>query len=127
MGRFWSDLNPTIRGFLLIGLVALVVVVLSLEQTIVSLHLIARVAFFLAIAFVLFMLWRDRREDIASWSRRGQAVFYGAAALSLLALGVFFWPGTSVGGLDAVAFISVLAICIFSMVRVWRHERTYAY
>jgi hypothetical protein len=116
-------MNPSVRGFLIIGAVALVIFVLSLEQTVVSLFFIARIAFFLAIAFVLFMLWRERRSDIASWSRRGQLVFYGAAALVLVNLGAFFWPGRHTGGMDTLAFIAVLAIGIFAMVRVYRDER----
>lgn len=127
MSRFWSDLNPTVRGFLIIGAIALLVVVLSLEQTIVSLHLIARVAFFLAIAFVVFLLWRDRREDIAAWSRRGRVAFYGAAVLLLANLGAFFWPGRTTRGLDLVVFLCVIAICVFSMVRVWRDERRFGF
>lgn len=127
MRRFVSEMNPAVRGFLMIGLVALVIVVLSLEQAVVSLHLIARIAFFLAIALVLFMLWRDRRGDIASWSTRGQLVFYGGAALVLVNLGAFFWPGRHTAGLDLVAFLVVLGLGIFSMVRVWRDERSFGF
>jgi hypothetical protein len=127
MRRFVSELNPAIRGFLLIGLVALVIVLLSLEQAVVSLHLIARIAFFIAIAVVLFFLWRDRRSQIAEWSRRGQLVFYGAAALVLVNLGAFFWPGRDTQGLDTVVFLAVLALGIFSMVRVWRDERSFGF
>ncbi len=124
MKRFLSEMNPLLRGLLIIALVALAIVVLSLEQTLVSLHLIARIAFFLAIAFVLFLLWRDRRSDIDTWSRRSRAVLYGGGALVLLDLGAFFWPGRETGGLDAVAFVAVLALCGFSMFRVWRDERS---
>jgi hypothetical protein len=127
MRRFVSEMNPAVRGFLLIGLVALAIVVLSLEQAVVSLHLIARIAFFIAIAVVLFFLWRDRRSDIASWSRRGQLAFYGAAALVLVNLGAFFWPGRDTAGPDAVVFVAVLVIGIFSMVRVWRDERSFGF
>jgi hypothetical protein len=123
--RFWSDMNPTLRGFLIIALVAAVIVVLSLEQTLASLYLLARIAFFLAIAFVVYLFWRERRSDIATWSRRAKAVFYGAAALIVVDLGAFFWPGRTTAGLDAVAFLAVLALAGFSMWRVWHDERTY--
>lgn len=128
MRRFVSEMNPAVRGFLIIGLVAGLIYVLALDQAVVSLFLIARVAFFIAIAVVLFLLWRERRSDISTWSSRGRLVFYGAAALVLVNLGQFFWPwrGSSTG-LDVVAFVAVLALGIFSMVRVWRDERRFGY
>ena len=128
MKRFFSEMNPALRGFLIIGVVAAVIYVLALDQAVTSLFLIARVAFFIAIAVVLFLFWRERRSDIGTWSARGQVVFYGAAALVLVNLGWYFWPwrGASTG-LDLVAFVAVLALGIFSMVRVWRDERRWAY
>ena len=125
MRRFLRELNPTLRGFLLIALVAGLIVLLSLETTLASLLILARLAFFLAIAFFVYLLWRERRQDIGTWSRRAQAVFYGAALLAVVDLGVFFWRGAS--GPDALAFLLVLAFCGFAMFRVWRDERTYGY
>ena len=124
MKRFWSEMNPTLRGFLIIAAVAGVIVLLSLEQTLVSLYLLARIAFFLAIAFVLYLLWRERRSDIGTWSTRARAVFYGAGALILVNLAAFFWPGRATAGPDALAFLLVLGLAGFAMWRVWRDERT---
>jgi hypothetical protein len=125
--RIWSDMNPTVRGFLIIGLVVLAIVLLSLEETVISLHIIARIAFFIAIAVVLYLLWRDRvREDSESWSRRARWVFYGGGALILVDLGAFFL-GYLRSGLEAVAFLAVLVFCGFSMFRVWRDEHRYSY
>ncbi|MBA3332112.1 MAG: hypothetical protein H0T39_14785 [Actinobacteria bacterium] len=126
MRRFWSQLNPTLRGFGIIVLIALVIVLLQLEQTLVSLFLLARIAFFLAIAFVLYLFWRDRRDDIGSWSQRSRAVFYGGAALILVDLAAYFWPGRTTAGPDALAFLLVLAAAGFAMFRVWRDEHTYS-
>jgi hypothetical protein len=124
MRRFWSDLNPTVRGFLIILVIAGAIYGLSLETTLVSLFLLVRIAFFLAIAFVLYLLWRDRvREDAATWPRRAQLSFYGAVGVILAALGAFFWAGAS--GLDALAFVLVLAFCAFAAWRVWRDQHTY--
>ena len=123
MRRLLSQINPTIRGFLIIALVALVIVVLSLEETLVALSLLVQIAFFLAIAFFVYLVWRERRSDIGGWSTRAQTVFYGAAALIVVAFGVFFWEGVS--GPDALAFLVVLALCGFSMFRVWRDEHRY--
>ncbi|MBA3413564.1 MAG: hypothetical protein H0T09_07710 [Actinobacteria bacterium] len=124
MRRLFQDLNPTLRGLLLVALFAAVIVLLSLESSVTSLLIIARFAFFLAIAFFVFLLWRERRGDIATWSQRSQLVFYGAALLIVADLGVYFWRGAS--GPDALAFVVVLALCGFSMFRVWRDEHSYS-
>jgi hypothetical protein len=124
MRRFIADMNPFLRGLLIVGLVALLIVVLQLYQTLFALQLLARIAFFLAVAFFVYLVWRERRGDIATWSRRSQAVFYGAALLIVTDLGAFFVVGAS--GPDALAFLLVLALAGFSMFRVWRDERTYA-
>lgn len=119
-------MNATLRGFIIIALIAAAIYALSLEAALVSIGMLLRIAFFLAIAFVLYLLWRDRvREDAATWRRRSQVVFYGSGALILVALGAFFWRGAS--GLDALALLLVLAFSGFSMWRVWRDEHTYAY
>jgi len=123
MKRFWSDMNPTLRGFLIIVAITGLIVALSLYQTLAALYVIARIAFFIAIAVFIFLVWRERRSEISSWSTRSQTVFYGAALLIVTDLGVFFWRGIS--GPDALAFFVVLGVSVFSMWRVWRDERSY--
>jgi peptidoglycan/LPS O-acetylase OafA/YrhL len=126
VSRLWNRIHPTLRAFLVVALIALVVVVLQLYQTLIALSLLLRIAFFLAIAFFLFLLWRDRvRGEVELWPQRAKVVFYAAAALILVDLGAFFWPGRSTAGPDALAFLLVLAIAGFSMWRVWRDERTF--
>jgi small-conductance mechanosensitive channel len=115
--------HPTLRGFLIIAAIAAVVVALSLQSTIVSLFLIARIAFFLAIAFFVFLMWRERRDEISVWPRRAIAAFYGGAILAVVAFGYYILQGAS--GLDAVAFLVILGLCGFSMWRVWREQHTY--
>ena len=122
MRAFFSE-HPTLRGFLIIGAIAVVIVALSLQPTLAALFLIARIAFFLAIAFFIYLMWRERRDDISVWPRRSYLAFYGAAVLAVAALGVYFWRGAH--GLDAVAFLLILGICGFSMFRVWRDQHTY--
>ena len=125
MRRFWSDMNPTVRGFIVIAVIAIAIWALSLQATLISLFLLVQIAFFLAIAFVCYMLWRDRvREDASMWPRRAQVAFYGAVALVVVSLGVFFVERPS--GLDAVAFVLVLAACGFAGWRVWRDQHTYS-
>jgi len=119
-------MNPTVRGFIVIALIAVTIWVLSLQAALISLFLLVQIAFFIAIAVVLYLLWRDRvREDASMWPRRAQITFYGAVALAVLALGVFFVQRPS--GLDALAFVLVLAACGFAGWRVWRDQHTYGY
>jgi hypothetical protein len=123
--RFLRDMNPFVRGLLIVGLVALVVVILQLQATLTALFLIAQIAFFLAIAFFIYLVWRERRSDIDTWSTRAKWAFYGAAALIVADLGFFFVDRPS--GRNALAFFLVLIICGFAMFRVWRDQRTYSY
>ena len=81
MRRLFGDMNPTLRGFLIIAAIAVVIVALSLQPTLAALFLLAQIAFFLAIAFFIYLVWRERRSDIATWPRRAYAAFYGAAVL----------------------------------------------
>jgi len=120
--RFLSD-HPTLRGFAIIAAIAAVVVALSLEPTLAALFLLARIAFFLAIAFFIYLVWRERRGEIALWPRRAYIAFYGAALLAVASLGVYFWQRAS--GLDAAAFLVILALSVFSMWRVWRDQHTF--
>jgi hypothetical protein len=123
--RFLRDMNPFVRGLLIVGLVALVVVILQLQATLTALFLLAQIAFFLAIAFFIYLLWRERRSDIETWSTRAKWAFYGAAGLIVADLGFFFIDRPS--GRYALAFFLVLIICGFAMFRVWRDQRTYSY
>jgi hypothetical protein len=125
MRRFFADMNPMLRGFLIIGVIALVVVVLNLSVALASLFVIARIAFFLAIAFFIYLFWRERRSDIAVWPLRARIAFYGGALLIVAALGLFFYQGAS--GLDALALLLVLGLSGFAMWRIWREQHTYGY
>ncbi len=123
MRRFFAELNPTVRGFLLIALVALVVVVLSLEEVLATVGGLLRIAFFLAIAFFLFLVWRERRSDIEAWSERNRRVFYAAIGLAVVDIGALI--GLGADGRDALAFFLVLGACAYAIFRVWRDEHTY--
>lgn len=123
MKKFFADMNPTVRGFLIIVAIALTVVILNLETTLLSLRLLASIAFFLAVAFFVYLQWRERRSDISTWSVRARFAFYGGALLIVGALGVFFLRGVS--GRNALAFFLILGLSAFSMFRVWRDQHTY--
>ena len=118
-------MSPTVRGFAIILAVAAVITVLQLQITLISLLLLARIAFFIAMAVFLFLLWRERREEISMWSLRSRIVFYGGAALALVNLGALYVTAYPSGGLEALIFFFVFAACGFAMWRVWREEHTY--
>jgi len=124
--RAWNEMNPTLRGFLIIGLIVVVVVALQLQATVFSLLLLARIAFFLAIAYFIFLMWRDRRQEISMWSVRSRAVFYGAAVLLVVNVAVRFWQPLG-GGWNLIAFLAVFVLAGFAMWRVWRDEHSYGY
>ena len=121
MRRLWE--SPFVRGMALIAVVSLVIVLLSLEESLVTAGALLRVAFFLAIAFFFFLLWRERRSDIETWSPLSQRTFYGAIVLAVLDIAAVL--GLRPTGLDAVVFFVVLACCAWAVFRVWRREHRY--
>ncbi|HEY8843605.1 MAG TPA: hypothetical protein VIM23_06845 [Gaiellaceae bacterium] len=126
MRRVFRDMNPTLRGFLVIALIAVVVVALQLQSTLTALFLLARIAFFLAIAYFVYLMWRDRREEISTWSARSRAVFYGSALALVANVGARFFVPVG-NGLNLIVFLAVFVLCGFAMWRVWRDEHTYSY
>lgn len=124
MRRFFSELNPLVRGLGIVALIAGIIVVLSLESVLATVGGLLRIAFFLAVAFVLFLVWRERRSDIESWSEHSRRVFYAAIGLAVVDLGAFF--GLRPSGPDALAFFLVLGACGYAAYRIWRNEHTYS-
>ena len=124
MRRLWDRIPPLARGLAIVALIALIVVLLQLEAVVDTVGGLLQIAFFLAVAFFLFLLWRERRGDIESWSEHNRRVFYGAIILAVVDLGVYFGLGAS--GLDAFAFFLVLGACGYAVYRVWRNEHTYS-
>jgi hypothetical protein len=123
MKNFLAD-RPTLRGFLIIGVIALLVVVLNQYTALIAIAMLLRIAFFLAIAFFIYLMWRDRREEIESWSRRERVVFYGSALLIVGAVGNYFWHGLP--DYEALGFIGVVAGAAYAMFRIWRGRHSYA-
>lgn len=122
MGKFLAD-RPTLRGFLIIAGIALVIVVLNLYTAALAIGMLLRIAFFLAVAFFIYLVWRDRRGEISTWSRREMVVFYGAALSIVAALGLYFWHGWP--GYEELGFIAVLGCSGFAMWRIWRDRHDY--
>jgi len=123
MRKLWDRIPPLARGLGIVALVAVVVVVLSLEPVLATVGGILQIAFFLAIAFFLFLLWRERRGDLEVWSDRNRKLFYAAIILAVVAIGMAI--GLGIPGRDALALVLVLAACAYVVVRVWRLEHRY--
>lgn len=116
-------LNGTVRGLLIIAAVAGVIVALQPWTTLAVLVLLARLAFFLAIAFFVFLMWREQREGISMWPQRAQVVFYGSAIVAVADVGAYWYGGAR--GMEVIAFIAILALCGLAMFRTWREQHQY--
>ena len=124
MSGLWRRIPPLARGLLIVALIALVVVVLSLEPVLAAIGGILQIAFFLAVAFFLFLVWRERRGDLEAWSDWNRRVFYAAIGLAVLDIGLAIGLGFP-AGVGAFAFVVVLLVCAWVAVRVWRIEHRY--
>ena len=126
MRRRGGGLSPTARGLLIVLAIAAIIFALQLEATLAALYLLARIAFFLAIAFFVYLVWRERRGEIELWPRRAKVVFYGSALVILVDIGGrFFVPARS--GWDLLSFFAVLVLGGFAMWRVWRDQHSYGF
>ena len=122
MRRFYE--NRTVRGLAIVALIALLVVVLSLEPVLAAIGGLLGIAFMLAIAFFFFLVWRERRGDLEAWSEWNRKLFYATVVLAVVAIGLaigYGFPGTR----DAFAFVVALGACAYVLVRVWRLEHRY--
>jgi len=71
--NYFSRMNPMLRGFLIIALIALAVVLLRLQTTLAALLFIARIVFVLAIAFFIYLMWREAAGGDRTRGRRAPA------------------------------------------------------
>jgi len=120
----WDRIPRIARGLGIVAVIAAIVVALSLEPVVATVGGILRIAFFLAIALFLFMVWRERRGDLEAWSEWNRKLFYAAIVLAVVAIGLaigYGLPGTR----DAFAFVVVVGACVYVIVRVWRIEHRY--
>ncbi len=122
--RLWDRIPPFARGLGIIALIALVVIVLRLEPVLGAIGGLLRIAFFLAIAFFLFLLWRERRGDLEAWNERNLRLFYAAIVLAVVTIGLWIGWGLPASR-DALAAVLILAACVFAVVRIWRIEHRY--
>ena len=124
MRRIWERIPRLARGLGIVAVIAAIVVVLSLEPVVATVGGILQIAFFLAIALFLFMVWRERRGDLEAWSEWNRRLFYAAVVLAVVAIGLLIGYGLP-GTRDAFALVVVIGACVYVLVRVWRIEHRY--
>jgi hypothetical protein len=118
-------ISPFARGMLVIGVIALAIVLLNQETSLNTANVLISFVFYIAIAIVVYMLWRDfGRREIAIWPRRSQWVFYSAAGLLLVDIG--WWFATRGGGPDLLAAVLVAAACAYTGVKIWLEQHRYS-
>jgi hypothetical protein len=124
MRGLWDRIPALARGLGIVAVIALIVVVLQLEAVVGTVGGLLQIAFFLAVAFFLFLLWRERRGDLEAWSDWNRKLFYAAVILAVVAIGLAIGYGLPAGR-DAFALVVVLGACAYVIVRVWRIEHRY--
>jgi hypothetical protein len=118
-------ISPLVRNLLILAAIALVIVLLNLETTLITAAILLRIAFFITAGIVAYLLWRDfGRREIGLWPSHAQRVFYAAVALFVLDLGWFFFVAVR-GGPDALAFFLVAGACVYAAFATWRRQTTY--
>jgi peptidoglycan/LPS O-acetylase OafA/YrhL len=124
MRDLWDRIPPLARGIAIVAVIAAIVVVLSLEAVVATVGGILQIAFFLAVALFLFMVWRERRGDLEAWSEWNRKLFYAAVVLAVVAIGLAIGYGLPESR-DAFALVAVLGLCVYVIVRIWRIEHRY--
>ena len=121
------NLSPTVRGVLILVVIAAAVTAAGAEQGVFWLLYALRILFVVAMVWFAYNLWRSRRGEIATWSLRARAVFYGAALVALGNLIASFALTYPASGLERLVFFVVFGLTGFAIWRVWKDEHTYGY
>ena len=133
MKRFFTEMNPTLRGFLIIA--AIVAAIVSLRPAAITFAIVwtlAQILFLIAIAYFVYRWWREHRGEIGLWSRRAKWAFYAAWWLVVVELALAsslaqLLLGLDLRGMTLLAWLVGLAIGIYAMWRIWQDEHTYGY
>jgi uncharacterized protein involved in cysteine biosynthesis len=114
-----------LRNFAIIAVIALLIVVAPGGGTGLSVALwLLTVAFFAAIAFFGYRMYRENRFTIDSLSTTERAVAYcaiGLAFVNFTATNRLF----NLGGGGVLIWLAVLGLCSYGIYWVWRHASEY--
>ena len=117
------NVSPFVRNLLILAVVAALIVAFDQETALVTAGTLLRFAFVIAIAVVAYFAWRDfGRREIQTWPTRQAVIFYCAIALGVVDIGWYML--VSLAGRDALAFVAVLAVCVYVAIRTWRDQRS---
>ncbi|MDX6475055.1 MAG: hypothetical protein QOH95_566 [Gaiellaceae bacterium] len=118
-------MTPFVRNLLILAAVAAAIVLLNLQVALLTVGLLLRIAFIIAIALVAYFYWRDfGRREISMWPQRAAWVFYAAAGLLVVDIG--WWMLSGLAGRDLLVAILVAAACAYAGYRTWRDQKNLA-
>jgi heme/copper-type cytochrome/quinol oxidase subunit 4 len=118
-------MTPFVRNLLILAAIAVAVVLLNLETALLTVSVLLRLAFVIAIAVIAYFYWRDfGRREISTWPQRAAWVFYGAVALLVVDIG--WWMLGGLAGRDLLVAVLVAAACGYAGYRTWREQRNLA-
>jgi hypothetical protein len=129
MKRFFTEMNPTVRGFLIVAvIVAAIVALRPAAITFAIVWILAQILFLIAIGYLIYRWWREHRGEIDLWPGRAKWAFYAAAAVIVAEIVIAYAPiGVTLKGVTFLAWLLGVAICAYTMWRIWRDEHTYGY
>ena len=115
-------MTPFLRNLLILAGVAVAIVLLNLQTALLTVGLLLRIAFIIAIAVVAYFYWRDfGRSEISTWPQRPTWVFYGAVAVLVVDIG--WWMLGGLAGRNLLAAFLVAAACGYAGLRTWRDQK----
>ena len=115
-------MTPFLRNLLILAGVAVAIVLLNLQTALLTVGLLLRIAFIIAIAVVAYFYWRDfGRREISTWPRRPAVVFYGAVAVLVIDIG--WWMLAGLAGRDMLVALLVAVACAYAGYRTWRDQK----
>lgn len=105
-------------GIVFIAAIAVTILQIVAGEVIWYLSLALRVAILAGLAYFAYTLWRNNRSRLQWLSRRQKALFYGAAAVIVLAvLASFLLPLTL---LSSILLLLIVGACAFGMWRIYQ-------
>jgi hypothetical protein len=115
----------TLRNFGIVALIALLIALAPGGGTGLSVALwVLTIAFFVAIALLVYRLFRENRFTIESLSTTERAVAYGSVGLAYLnftATNRLF----DLGGAGVLIWLAIVGLCSYGLYWVWRHASQY--